>query len=571
RAVDGLGPRDRVSLVLFDEGAEASVRSSPDPGRIRAALADAAPGHGATRYAPALRVARSVLETSTLPNLEVVLVSDFQAVGWSTDDQVRLPARARLELRPVGGTEAWANRTLASVRVERARSGGRETAAITAAVVERGDGEAPDGDAVLVVEGRERERIPLASARGDRIEFGPVALTDRPLRATVRLSPDRLPADDAHHVVLAPGRRLRVVVLEDGGGAPDPSLYLRRALELSRDPPVEVVVRRAADLSPRGLTGADVVVLNDAGPPSGAGARALRALVEGGGGLLVAAGPGATGGDVEDLLPGRLGATVDPPSGGTLLLGAVDRRHPVFAPFREPGTGNFAAARFYRVRRVAPSDSARVLARFDDGGPALLEARAGEGRVLLWASTLHTLWTDLPLQPVFLPFVQRAVEHLAGRGESAPSYRVGDVLAPEGPDPSPRRGSRAVALVGPGGERSALDDADGGALVLRTAGIHELVDEPDGEAPGRPVAVNVDPAEGDLTPLDVEELAAAVTAPAAAAEAGGTAGTTTVAPEDRERHQGLWRFLLGAAFVLLAAETVLGNRLSPSAGRSSGP
>ncbi|HSR41339.1 MAG TPA: VWA domain-containing protein, partial [Longimicrobiales bacterium] len=129
RAVDGLGPRDRASLVLFDQGAEASVRSTPDPGRIRAALADAAPGHGATRYAPALRLARSVLETSALPNLEVVLVSDFQAVGWSADDQVRLPARARLELRPVGGTEAWANRTLASVRVERARSGGRETAA----------------------------------------------------------------------------------------------------------------------------------------------------------------------------------------------------------------------------------------------------------------------------------------------------------------------------------------------------------------------------------------------------------------------------------------------------------
>jgi len=570
RAMDGLGPRDRASLVLFDEGADAPVRSTPDPDRVRAAVADAVPGDGATRYAPALRLARSLIEASTLPNLEVVMVSDFQAAGWSADEQVRLPARARLHPRPVEGSQGWANRSLASVRVDRTRTGGRETATIGAAIVERGEGEVPGGDAVLVVEGRERERIPLASVSGDRVEFGPVALTDRPLRATVRLSPDRLPADDAHHLVLAPGRRLRVLVLDGEGAAPDPDLYLRRALELSRDPPVEVLVRPVDALASETLASVDVVVLNDAAPPGGSGGRALRTFVEGGGGLLVSAGPGAAARDVEGLLPGRLGSSVDPPSGGALLLGAVDRRHPVFAPFREPGTGNFAAARFYRVRRLVPDDSARILARFDDGEPALLEGRAGEGRVLIWGSTLHTLWTDLPLQPVFLPFVQRAIRHLAGRGESAPSYRVGDVLAPDAGDASAGGASRPAAVVGPDGERRTLDDAGGGALVLRAAGIHELTDGADGRTRGRPVAVNVDPSEGDLTPIDVEELVAAVTAPEAATAEGESNAVASVAPEDQERHQGLWRFLLGAAFLLLAVETVLGNRLSPSAGRSSG-
>nr|NIP59107.1 VWA domain-containing protein [Gemmatimonadota bacterium]NIR79523.1 VWA domain-containing protein [Gemmatimonadota bacterium]NIT88199.1 VWA domain-containing protein [Gemmatimonadota bacterium]NIU32007.1 VWA domain-containing protein [Gemmatimonadota bacterium]NIU36616.1 VWA domain-containing protein [Gemmatimonadota bacterium] len=558
RAVAGLGTRDRASLVLFDEGADAPVRSATDPSRVRAAVTDAAPGDGATRYAPALRLARSLLEASALPNLEVVMVSDFQAVGWSADEQVRLPARARLHPRPVGGSEPWANRSLASVRVERARTGGRETAAIGAAIVERGGGEVPGGEVVFVVEGRERERIPLASAGGDRLEFGPVALADRPLRATVRLSPDRLPADDAHFLVLAPGRRLRVLVLEGSGAAPEPDLYLRRALELSRDPPVEVLVRPVDALAAESLAAVDVVVLNDAAPPVGAGGRALGTFVENGGGLMVAGGPGAAARDVEGLLPARLGPSVDPPSGGTLLLGAVDRRHPVFAPFRAPGTGNFAAARFYRVRRLVPDDSARVLARFDDGEPALLEGRTGEGRVLIWGSTLHTLWTDLPLQPVFLPFVQRAIRHLAGRGESSPSYRVGDVLAPDAAETSTGRISSPVAVVGPDGERRTLDDAGGGAFVLRAAGIHEITGDPDGQARGRPVAVNVDPSEGDLTPIDVEELVAAVIAPeAATAEDEGDAAAT-VAPEDQERHQGLWRFLLGAAFLLLTTETVLG-------------
>ena len=48
-----------------------------------------------------------------------------------------------------------------------------------------------------------------------------------------------------------------------------------------------------------------------------------------------------------------------------------------------------------------------MLARFDGGAPALLERRVGSGRVLLWASTLDLSWSDLPLKPVFLPFVHR--------------------------------------------------------------------------------------------------------------------------------------------------------------------
>ena len=37
--------------------------------------------------------------------------------------------------------------------------------------------------------------------------------------------------------------------------------------------------------------------------------------------------------------------------------------------------------------------------------------------------------------------------------------------------------------------------------------------------------------------------------------------------EDQERRQSLWRFLLLMAFVLLAVETVVSNRISRGAGR----
>jgi len=99
-------------------------------------------------------------------------------------------------------------------------------------------------------------------------------------------------------------------------------------------------------------------------------------------------------------------------------------------------------------------------------------------------------------------------------------------------------------------------------VVLRSAGFYELLEDPEAEGPGHPVAVNVDPAEGDLSPTDPRELAAAVAAPTAEDGDEEVTAAGAIEPADRERHQGLWRFVLGAAFLLLVAETLLGNRIS---------
>jgi len=508
-AVADLGAGDRATLVLFDEEAEAPVRSSPEPGRVTAALADTEPGHRATRYAPALRLARSILESSDLPNREVVLVGDLQARGWSGDEEVHLPPGTRFTPRSVAGEERWENRTLAGLQVERIREGERESAVLRATVIGRGGDGPPEGEAVLVVEGQERERIDLRraldEAGGGTVEFGPVPLVDGFLRATVRLSPDRLSPDDVARAVLSRGRLVRVLVLDGSGGSggEDPLLFLRRALDLSRDPPVELAVRRGGSLDAGPLAGVDVVVLNDRAFPTGPGGAALRSFVEEGGGLLVAAGPGAGtgsapgGGDVDSFLPARPGDVAEPPAGGTRRLGAVDRSHPVFEPFRE--TGNLSGVRFYRTRSLAPTEDAEIVARFDDGAPALVEGRAGRGRILVWGATLHTLWTDLPLQPVFLPFLHRTVRHLAHREPTRPAYRVGDVLS-LGEENAPPGVAEATTIRTPGGEVVTPAEVGGGeerrrgAVVLRSAGFYELLEDPEAEGPGHPVAVNVDPA-----------------------------------------------------------------------------
>ena len=74
-------------------------------------------------------------------------------------------------------------------------------------------------------------------------------------------------------------------------------------------------------------------------------------------------------------------------------------------------------------------------------------------------------------------------------------------------------------------------------------------------------AVNLDPTESDLTGLDPQELVAAVTGRAGPAESGPRA-PAEISAIDAERQQSLWWYLLLAGMALLAAETVIANRLS---------
>ena len=64
-----------------------------------------------------------------------------------------------------------------------------------------------------------------------------------------------------------------------------------------------------------------------------------------------------------------------------------------------------------------------VLARFDDGVPAVLERRDGTGRIVTLLMPLDTRTGDLPLQPAFLPFLRRLVLHASGHS-AAPLWQL---------------------------------------------------------------------------------------------------------------------------------------------------
>ncbi len=275
------------------------------------------------------------------------------------------------------------------------------------------------------------------------------------------------------------------------------------------------------------------------------------------------------------MLPGKIGAVEDRLQGRGGRLGFLEYGHPVFEVFAGPRSGDFTGARFFRARAFEPAEDASVLARFDDGSVALAERKSGRGRVMVWANTLDSFWNDLPLQPVYLPFVQRLTEYLGGRAEALPWFTIGQVVDLANPDALVTAGlvsSEAAGLaegldqiaLTPSGATIELPAGEGPRyLPLDEQGFYTI--RPPGSEPERPfvIAVNVDLDESSLASLDPEELAAQIMAPPGAERDRLTGEeATSLRREDQERRQSLWRWLLLAALALFIGETVASNWIS---------
>ncbi len=564
-AVDALPGTARVSLLTFADDARATVAATTDHAAVTEALDALRPGSGRTRFAPMLELANEILLDSPNALRQVVLVSDFQAYAWDRTERTQLFSGAKLQAIDLSTADP-ANAMVAGVELRRSESG-EEAAVVVVRLVNQGPSAVRNLGVRVEMNGQEvaSGSVTIAASGNETLALGPIEPPAELARLAVRIDGDELAADDAFYLTLSPRPALPVLLVEPDDRQGAGSLFLREALSIAEEPSFDVVVRSVERLRGEDVEAATVILLDECPFPGGSAGRALVEHVGAGAGLWVILGsrsqPESWPEEARALLPGEWRKAVDRLDAGGVSLTSVDYDHPVFEVFSGPDDGNLAGPRFYRYRPIVPGDGARALARYTDGATALAERRFGYGRVLLWGSPLDNRWSDLPIQPVFVPFVHQASRFLGAERAIEPWREAGEVLdlrealAAEG---TPQE----MVVETPRGRRLRIA-SDGGEplLPLKEAGFYE-VDA--GGAATYPVAVNVDRAESDLTPLDVEVFVAASTVlestPAAQA-----IPLRRLAPEERERRQGVWWYLVLAALLLLAAEALWAHRLSRGA------
>jgi len=548
KIIAGLGPADRVALVLFDEEAEIAQSFTFDASAARAALASAKPGQRGTRYAAALRAARQVLIAAPDAMHEVLVVTDVQRTGVAGLAGLDLPAGLTLRAVPVGARDR-ANTAVTGVEARRVATDGRTSVAAQARIVARELPSPRRVRATLALNGRPSgsREITLQGSGDQTVAFDAVPLPAGRVTGTVTLEADALTVDDVFHFTIPDEDALRVLLITPDDLRSDETLFFESALAIGKAPTVRVDRRARGPLDAAALNGVALAVLWDVPPASG---NALQNWVRGGGGLVIAAGPRLAARTVSSpLIPATISGTADRRSDLGGSFGELSVEHPLFATFRD-SRASLGVARFQTYPRLEPAAGTDVIARFDDGLPAVIERRDGAGRVVMLAVPLDNGLGNFPLQPSYLPLLRRLVLHTSGH-ESSPLWRL------TGESWNPQAIVRVPVVSSPSGEilRPEADSA-GTAVALTESGVYSLYEARVAGEPAAVVAVNPPPGESDLTPVDPRELLLGVRMSEEAVDA----AHARAAPKELEGQQGIWRIVLALVILTLVAETLLATR-----------
>jgi hypothetical protein len=569
RVVSGLGGDDRATLVLFDRGAEEAVRATPDRGSLNAAIGAAEVSSDSTRYAPALRLAQSLLSRSDRGRREAFLISDFQRTGWERQEEIPLPEGATITPVSVADLET-SGLAVTSVAFQREAFSGQQRVTVTAGLINR-SAERISQQVRLEVDDRAvgTRDVTIEPNTSASVVFDPITVAEANVRGVVRAGTDKLPKDNDFYFVLSPSRPISVLVVEADGAGRSASLYVSTVLRLGEAPPFQNEVVPASRVTAQTLEGRSLVILNDASTLSTSAADLLRSFVERGGGMLIALGDRTPVSGAWPLLPGALGAPIERLTlrGGT--LGYLDHSHPILDDFKDPRSGNFANMRFLKYRTLTPAAEDKVLARYDDGAAAIVERKVGNGRVIAFTSTFDTSWNDMPRHGMFLPLMHEIVTYLARYDDPEAWRNVGrmlDISAPVGAvvrqgQAGAGMGTSAV-VVSPSGSQATLGRSGAQSIELAEQGFYSVRIAGSGDQRPFAVAVNLDPAESDLTPLVPTDFLAGITSQEAVTPQGRSLEPEEVKPVDIEKEQSVWWYLLVCGLLALFAESVLSNRQS---------
>jgi hypothetical protein len=191
------------------------------------------------------------------------------------------------------------------------------------------------------------------------------------------------------------------------------------------------------------------------------------------------------------------------------------------------------------------------------GDPLVVVRSRGQGRVALVTTSLDLGWSNLPTQAAYVPLVRGMVAFLASEilppRNLVPGQPLSHRLRGDGVPTAERIGGEVVPLS-PGAWEGQAAYVSG--PLLATGGYR--VTEP-GVAGPIFYAVRLDPAEGELEPVDGRERGRAIRAMRPVILDHAEALRSRLDPRHR-RAVELWRWFLGMAVVLLFVETFLTRR-----------
>ncbi len=560
-------PADQIALFTFDREIVSKLsftqwQSVPVGERAALALATLdglSPGWSSTRVGPALiRAAEELTEDEgTGQRRRILLIGDLQegarldplqSYEWPKGIEVvpeavrpRNPGNAGLQLVAEAPDSDRGTGAVVRVRVANSPDARKEQFQVGWANAD-GTGFATAPTDVYVPPGQGR-MVAIATPTNA------VGLTRILLRG------DDEPFDNTVFVYPPEPAPLDLLYLgsESPADSHQPLFFLRRALPDTRRQTVHLTVRKPGEtLATETLAASRMIVVTDRLPDNLA--DAVRGRMEAGQTVLFAPTGDTAGATLQRLLghPELTLGEVRPPT--YAMLGELDFRHPMLAPFADPRFSDFTKIHFWRYRKLGEPlpATAQVVARFDSGAPAWIDFPVGRGHLLFLASGWGPDDSQFALSSKFVPWLYSLLDLAGAAAPPSANPLVGDPL----PLPAGRTTDFAVRL--PDGTVTNLPPATIRFAGTLQPGIYFLGAGPTATS----VAVNLDPAESRTAPLGPEELERlGVRLDPALSTAAAEPKPQAVPPaQEAEGRQKLWRWLLAGTLAVLLIESLVAGR-----------
>ncbi len=253
----------------------------------------------------------------------------------------------------------------------------------------------------------------------------------------IRLSDDRLPADNVFYFSMKVREKVNVLVV-DGDPRISPraseSYYLARALRPGEggDSPFRPRIISAPEFPGYDLNPYEAVfLLNVPEPPL----FKLASFLESGRPVFIFLGDRVVPEHYNafPLLPWRIHRSIKLEGKPPQKMARVKEGHESlgFLPGRKGESLPSVSFRsYYEI-----GGSARELLTLENGAPLLVEATLGKGRIFLFTSSADLDWNDFPLKAAYLPFIQGLLKEALGLGPNAlpPSLRFGQPFSEKTP------------------------------------------------------------------------------------------------------------------------------------------
>lgn len=578
--VRGAESGDKVAILEFSDRTTAMTQTtsvlSEVQGRIEGGvdLSDRPTGYG-----QALKIAEKFALDAGTGKRIIHLISDFQKSGLGAEEQdFRLGPGIELKYVDLGSDD-FSNIAFGDVQIIETDEGAAGGLKIKASVANFGNEDRNNLRVAMTADSRTVAEKRIESGKGtvQPVEFVLPGLTAGTHALVLEVEDPQLTSDNRFFMTVEARGKTPVTAVENsdsGKGRQAPSFFLGNALNVSTLSPYKLTSVLPQKFDSMGSVPGRLLIWNNAPGEGTAVQKKIQDFVKSGGGLVIVLADSSRAADfnrsfgswlpvkIVDSATGRSNTRPRSAAEDFVLMTDIRMDHPIFHPFSEPHSGTFSSARFFEHARLTVDSGGDIPARFDNGDPALVSVAVDKGRVLIFPSSADDSTNDLPLKAVYAPFWQQMLRYLENTQDTRRWLQVGDTIPLRKllVEEALKQGKgnvdldQAIVVLDPDKQRLAIASGSDSAPAdkkgfydIRTSGLSSTA------------AVNTIPRESNLAHGNAEEMTVGWLSPNDQA-APISLPDEQVSPEEQDRRQRFWRFLLLAALLFFITEGLLSNQ-----------